>query len=92
MNNEQAFGQRRRGEPLLEHPTQVLDIGEIVLEFAVKIVLHRVCRSHVFSIGEEQANGTELSRCDRASEASEEAVGWSEMLGGFGNWLSRICS
>jgi hypothetical protein len=27
-------------------------------------------------------NGTELSRCDRASEASEGAVGWSEMLGG----------
>ena len=26
-------------------------------------------------------NDTELSRCDRASEASEGAVGWSEMLG-----------
>jgi hypothetical protein len=35
----------------------VLDVGKIILEFVVKIVLHRICRSHVFSIGEEQANG-----------------------------------
>jgi len=33
--------------------------------------------------GVKQPNDTELSRCDRASEAAEEAVGWSERLGGI---------
>ena len=37
-----------------------------------------LCSVGIASVG--RANGTELSRCDRASEASEGAVGWSEML------------
>jgi hypothetical protein len=51
----------------------MIDIGEIVLEFAVKIVLHRVCRSHVFSIGEEQANGLRFSRAAQRSGAASGA-------------------
>jgi hypothetical protein len=48
VDDQHPFGQRRRRQPLPEHFAQMFNIGEIVLEFAVKIVLHRVCRSHVF--------------------------------------------
>jgi len=64
VDDQHPFGQRRCRQPLLEEFAQVLDVGEIGLEYAAKLVLHRICRSHVFS--GEQANGPRFSRRERS--------------------------